>query len=219
MTFPSFFENPSAYNRVRIGGRLLLATLREIDGIKVEADWSEQKPTGKSGADWIFKGMKPTAKHKLTFECVNAAEEADLRALFERMQPQPSFTAPAAPTTPTTSATGVVDAFGSPPDPTTATANPGPRPPTLTVENAFLAYVKTTAVSLDTWEGPSPTPTNSIKFMVTFVPQKPPVPAGTGIAPSVTTVAPTGAGIASTGGGASAAATADQLAAWAGAGT
>ena len=68
MTFPNFFLEPTAYSRVRIGGILVRSVLVEVDGIKLEADWNEQRPTGQSGATWVFRGMKPPGPHKLTFE-------------------------------------------------------------------------------------------------------------------------------------------------------
>lgn len=206
MSAPNYFLHPIAFNQVRIGGRLVKAILTKVDGIKIEYDWSEQKPTGKSGAEWIFKGAKPAGPHKLTFLCANgpvftAAEcYDDLRALYERWAPVP--TAPAPSTTPTgpgsaysgpngaqgnasTDTPGVSSFTGSKPDTTSNTTNPGPRPPTLTIENGFVNYHLTTAISLKGWDGPKPTATRGIEVEIEVIPQKPPVPAGTGVAPPV----------------------------------
>lgn len=197
MTFPNFFLEPTAYSRVRIGGILVRSVLVEVDGIKLEADWNEQRPTGQSGATWVFRGMKPPGPHKLTFEAVDAADFDDLRGLYERFAAKPTAlggqktgneytigqtkdantAGTPMPETPGGSAT--TDASGFPKSQGT---NPGPRPPTLSIENAFLQYLGVTAVSLKSWDGPKPTATRSVRVVLELVAQKPPTPAGTGVA-------------------------------------
>lgn len=212
MTFPNFYEHPLAYNRVRIGGRLVKAVLKAVDGIKIEYEWSEQKPTGTSGASWIYKGAKPAGPHKLTFLCGDGPQYTaaecydDLRDLYERFAPTPnvggattstSGTANAFTIGPTKDASSAPAAGGGgvitiPDTTTTASAatsgksgsNPGPRPPTLTIQNGFINYHGTTAISLKSWDGPKPTDTNGIEVEIEIIPQKEPVPAGTGIAPA-----------------------------------
>jgi hypothetical protein len=61
-----------------------------------------------------------------------------------------------------------------------ATSNPGPRPPTVSVQNAILAFHGIFAVARGEWDGPKPTPTRSWKVVLTVIPQEPPTPAGTG---------------------------------------
>jgi len=201
---PHRFPNP--WNRVKIGGRLIKAILRAVDGNKIEYDWHEQKPTGKSGATWVYKGAKPSGPFKLTFESVNEEDFDDLGDLYEKFAPQPDLGSG-------TSASSKANAFtigqtkdansapaggGSAstftvPDKTTAAdaakdakggSNPGPRPPTLSIENAHLTYLGVTAVSLKSWEGPKITETNSWQVIIEVIPQKPPVAAGTGVAPA-----------------------------------
>lgn len=62
-------------------------------------------------------------------------------------------------------------------------ANPGPKPPTLSIRNAAINAVGTTAVSLKSYEW-KPTKTNSTQHIFELVPQKAVVPAGTGVAPA-----------------------------------
>jgi hypothetical protein len=222
MTFPGFHTTPSYWGRVIIGGHPILAVLREVDGIKIEGDWSEQKPTGTSGASFLWKGLKPAGPHKLTFETANYPGvtarqcEDDMRVVYEMMQPVPTLGAPvskgkptATPSTPTApevpvTAEGLLeqakqalanlDNPAKQKDPTAGTtgesgapkkeeANPGPRPPTLSMENGFVNYVGTTAVSMKTFEV-KPTKNLSLQYVLEFVPQKALKPAGTGLAPA-----------------------------------
>jgi hypothetical protein len=222
VSFPSFAANPRYWGTVKIGGRLILAPLREVDGMKLEGDWSEQKPTGTSGASFTWKGLKPAGPHKLTFETAYGPSvtpqdcEDDMRVVHEMMLPQPSIgsgsatqsTPTATPATPTappapTTAEGLLqqaqqalknlDNPAKEKDPTAGTtgtstapkadANPGPRPPTLSIENGFVNYVGTTAGSLKSFEV-KVTKTNSLQFVIELVPQKALAPAGTGLAPA-----------------------------------
>jgi hypothetical protein len=224
VSFPGFHTNPRYWATVVIGGHVILAVLREVDGMKLEGDWSEQKPTGTSGASFAWKGLKPAGPHKLTFETANYPGvtakqcEDDMRVVHEMMLPQPSLGAaptasttptatpatPAAPATPTTAEGLLAQAQqalanlnnpatqANPTAGTTGTsssssaaktdANPGPRPPTLSIDNGFVNYVGTTAISLKSFEV-KPTKTNSLQFILELVPQKALKPAGTGLAP------------------------------------
>lgn len=239
MSGPNFFRDPKAFNRVKIGGRLVLAVLRKVNGITLEADWQAQKATGTSGPTWVFKGMNAAGPHGLEFLCADApgctaAEQYDdLRDLYERFGPvkQSTGTGAAAPkagdpytkngTQPANAdAGGVIPASGTTPTdkdgfPKSTGTNPGPKPPTLSIENGFVNYHYTTACSLKKWDGPYPTETNGITVTIEIIPQKAPVNAGTGVA------APkTGDDITQGGNGAAAsAASADKQAAAAGAGT
>lgn len=60
--------------------------------------------------------------------------------------------------------------------------SPGPKPPTLSIENGYLNYVGITAISRKSWDGPRPTPTNSFRVVVEVVLQKAPVKAAVGAA-------------------------------------
>jgi hypothetical protein len=232
---PNFFTDPAAFNRVKIGGQLLKAVLIEVSGIKLEADWTAQKATGTSGPTWVFKGMNAAGPHSLKFKCGNgggstAAEQYDdLRALYERFGPVKQSTGgPAAkvgdPYTKNGTAPANADAGGvipsgatTPTDssgfPKSSGTNPGPKPPTLSIENGFVNYLGTTACSLKSWDGPNPTDTASITVTIEIIPQKAPVKAGTGVA------APKVGDDISGGGAAASAADADKKAAAAGAGT
>ncbi len=63
-----------------------------------------------------------------------------------------------------------------------STPNPGPKPPTLSIVNGFLAYIGITAISRKSWKGPTPTPTNSYRVEIVVVSQREPVKAAVGAA-------------------------------------
>lgn len=197
MDFPNFFtDGPEPWYTVTIGGLQLRCALTKIDGNKIEADWHEQKPTGKSGASYVFKGMKPAGPFKMTLEATEADDFTDLRALYEMMGPAPAqggggtapnTTLPAA----TNKALGGGTAGGgaglsatgggsTSSTSATSTPNPGPRPPTLSVENAFFAWHAITQISMKEWDGPKITATNSIEVVVTVIPSSPPTAAAVG---------------------------------------
>lgn len=90
-SFPSPFTHPDFYQRVRIGGLLIQhADLVEVDGIKIEDEWNEQKPTGSSGATNVFKGTKPAGPGKLTFEATDEASFQELRVVWNLLAPKPA---------------------------------------------------------------------------------------------------------------------------------
>jgi hypothetical protein len=95
MSFPNPRDQADYFRFVDIGGHRIKATLVNIEGIKLEADWKEQRPTGNSGATNNFQGMKPPGPVKLTFRVgadvvggLNVEHYDDLRALFEEMGPK-----------------------------------------------------------------------------------------------------------------------------------
>lgn len=51
---------------------------------------------------------------------------------------------------------------------------PGPKPPTLSIENGYLNYIGINAISRKSWEGPTCTPTNSYQVSIEVVPQREP---------------------------------------------
>lgn len=235
MSFPNYFLDPEAYNRVKLGGILIKAALVEIDGIKIEAEWSAQKATGTSGPTWVFKGMNAAGPHELTFECgydgvsTPAQMFDDLRELYERFGPVPQNTgAGASKDSPYTigqtknadSGGGVIPAgAGTPTDssgfPKSTGQSVGPKPPTLSVENGFVNYHGTVACSLKSWDGPTPTPTRSVRVKLGIIPQKAPTKAGTGVAATKGDSFTLGGASSAQGGSAAA----DAKAAAAGAGT
>jgi hypothetical protein len=58
--------------------------------------------------------------------------------------------------------------------------NPGPRPPTLSIENGYLNYVGINAISRASWEGPTPTETSSFRVVIGVVLQREPRKAAVG---------------------------------------
>lgn len=95
MSFANPWDNPDFFQRVKIGGRLIKATLTEINGNKIEFEWAVQRPLGSSGATNVYKGAKPAGPAELTFEIAGdsvddlRAQWDDMRELFEMIGPKP----------------------------------------------------------------------------------------------------------------------------------
>lgn len=70
--------------------------------------------------------------------------------------------------------------------PVASILSPGPKPPTLSIENGFLNYHGITAISRKSWDGPKPTATNSYRVVIEVVLQKAPVKAAVGAASTQT---------------------------------
>lgn len=77
-------------------------------------------------------------------------------------------TKPAATTDPTSSA------VAAPAD------DPGPRPPTVTIQHAGINFLGVFAVARKSWKGPYPVAGNSWEVEIEFVHDRPPTPAGAG---------------------------------------
>ncbi len=234
MTFPNPHrpEELLSYKRVKIGGRWIKAALFKVDGNEIEDEWNEQKPTGKSGAKYVFKGTKPPGKQTWTFRTghdgVHTPEEMfdDLMEVYDLLAPKPGLSggtgaAPAAagsqwsigatkggtgapPSTEggagggggsgsssgssgTATAAGGSSSGSSSTDATdkkdSKTPDPGPRPPTLSVESAYLLRFGVTAISRAKWKGPTFLPESGAwEVEITVVPQQEPIPAGVGAA-------------------------------------
>jgi hypothetical protein len=202
MAAPNPFRDPAPWNTVRIGGRLIKATLTKINGIKLEDEWKVQKSKETSGSVAVFNGTKILEAIELTFEAVGEEDFDDLGDLWNLLAPKPGTggtVGTPAPTGGNQFSGGVVTPKGnaaSPSASTTAgtvdtsggaaksssssTPNPGPRPPTLIIENAILTYLGVTAIARKAWEGPKCTATNSWEVVLTLIQNKPPVPAGVG---------------------------------------
>jgi hypothetical protein len=230
MTFPNPRDNPDYFQRVIIGGRPVKASLVAIDGVEISDEWTEQKPTGHSGATNVFKGTKAPGPVTLTFETSDrdfVAEWDDLRELWELLAPKaggggngtgatsgsPGSAAAGAgwmqakspassqvstrpedllaqaqaalaavqsganvATTAASSSTTTSSSSAA------STPSPGPKPPTLSISNGYLAYVGITAISRSKWKGPYVTATNSHRVDLTVINQKEPRPAATGAA-------------------------------------
>ncbi len=104
MTFPNPHRPGELvkWNRVKLGGRVIKAILRKVDGNEIEDEWTEQRATGTSGAKYIFKGTKPAAPITMTFEAVNDTDPPevafdDLMEIYDMLAPKPGFTGTVAP--------------------------------------------------------------------------------------------------------------------------
>lgn len=228
MGFPNPWNSPSYYQNVKIGGRLIKASLVAIDGVEIEDDWKEQRSTGNSGATYNYQGTKPPAFVTLTFEAVSEEEFEDLRDTWHVLEPKPGSGASGGGATagsPGSSAYGKQfmrtsssgsarsDASPSPEQllaqatqalaalqngtattpaastpapanakPATPAPSPGPKPPTLSIENGYVNYIGITAISRKKWKGPYATPTNSFRVDLTVVSQKESTKAAVGAA-------------------------------------
>lgn len=224
---PNPYRDPVPFNRIRLGGRLITAILKSIDGVVVKHNWKKQKSKDSNGAVFSFQGTDPVGGEggfKLTFSAPNEAMFDDLREVLELIKPvpgqgstggtaaptkgqtfaigspakgdAPAATTPAASspaggssssTTTSTTATATGGAGTSSTDPGTGKtdtgdkSNPGPRPPTLPIENAILSdWMGVMAVASAEYEAPKPTGSNGWEWTVGFIHDKPPTPAGTG---------------------------------------
>lgn len=89
MSYPNPFEDRELFGTVIIGGRPIKATLVAIDGVEIEDEWKEQKPTGNTGATNVFMGTKAPAPVDLTFEMVDVPDWNDLREVWDQLAPVP----------------------------------------------------------------------------------------------------------------------------------
>ena len=173
MARPNPFRDPVPYNRVRIGGHLILAVLTEFSGVKVEDGWKVDKSKSTSGGAAKFTGTKLVGGEKgivLNFKACDAAAYDDLWFVYDLLKPIPgqgggtTATAstgqtsgvgspPASTTSSASSAfTAAQSSFGAGADKKTADPDPGPRPPTLPIEFAPCANVGVFAVARASWE-------------------------------------------------------------------
>lgn len=149
------FRNLSAFNRVRLGGRLIKAALVAIDGNELVDDWNVQKGTNTSGATAAYRGVNLIEGVKLTFECATGDESTaeedydDLSDIFDMLAPAPRK--------------GLA----------------GPKPPTVKIENAILNRIGLTDVCRKAWKE-YPSATSSWLVDMTLIQYAPPQPAGAG---------------------------------------
>lgn len=110
---PNPFRDPIPFNRVRLGGRLIKATLIAFNGLKVEDGWKVDKGKTSSGGTAKFTGTKLVGGEKgilLTFKAHNAATYDDARDIYDMLAPVPGQGGGTA----ATATTGQTKAVGSP---------------------------------------------------------------------------------------------------------
>lgn len=149
------FRNLRAYNRVRIGGRLITAALVAIDGNELTDEWNVQKGTNTSGATAAYRGVNLIEGVKLTFECADGdgtTAEQDYDNFMD-----------------------VLDMIA----PAPRAGSAGPKPPTRSIENAILNRIGLTNICRKAFRE-YPSDTNSWLFDLTVIQYAPPAPAGTG---------------------------------------
>lgn len=194
------YRTPKAFSRVRLGGRLITAVLKTIGNCTIKDNWKMQRSRETGGAVMVFTGTDPVGGEggfKLTFRAPREDMFDDLRETLDLIKPvaglsstsstpspkggqQYGIGSPAAADSSGSSSSSGGD-FKIPGNNTTATANPGPRPPTLPIENAILNdWMGVFAVARGEMEAPVPTPDNAWEWTVGFIHDKPPHAAGTG---------------------------------------
>jgi len=196
---PNPFRDIGPWNTLGVAGRLVKALLVEVNGVSTKDEWKAQKSKETNGQVWVFSGTT-VDKPKLTLEACDAEDFDDLGDLWNVLKPVPGFTGSATPAAPTggqqftgaaqskgdassSSSGGTVNTVADPAakaSTSSSTPNPGPRPPTVSVQNAILAWHGITAIARGEWEGPMVTETNSWRVVITVVPQEQPKPAGVG---------------------------------------
>lgn len=175
---PNPYVDPSPWGSLRIGGVLicnpddpLSPQVISYEGLVLEDEYNVQRPIGKSFAVAVFKGTKLLEGPVITIEAPTKEAFSMLWALWQLMAPSPaeiraaqwadSAVVPAA-----TAGDGVGGASTStvPPEDDGADKdgwprsppgfNPGPKPPTLTIECPQMAWLGMHSCSRRTWEGP-----------------------------------------------------------------
>lgn len=201
---PNPYRNPPDFYEVVIGAVLLKSYLVEIDGLKTEDEWQVNKPTAANGAGVVFRGTKiPGGDGGVTLTLEGPDEDSfdDFYMLWDLLAPKPGSFGTATPTASTGSqyAVGVPSAAEAPSSPTASTSassyaipdgtgapkggaggDVGPRPPTLPIQNALLAFHKITSIARRAYEGPFPSAGNSWRIKVSLIVIRPPTNAGVG---------------------------------------
>ncbi len=204
----SFSPNPFAPDGrapwlvIGFGGVVLRkVSLTKINGVSTKHEWKEQKSKETSGSVNTFSGTK-YGHPKLTFEAASEEDFDELSALFDRMKPVPGqggtgSTGTPSPTLGTPASFAIGSAAGKggatapaapgggadapeKPASSSSTPNPGPRPPTISVQYPSLARHGILACALEEWVDVGFTATNSYEVEITIIPDKPPTPAGAG---------------------------------------
>lgn len=198
------FDDLGPWSNFSIAGRLLDIYITAINGVSTKWEWQDQKASGSSGSKSVYKGQK-LGHPKLTLDAAQKSDFDDLAAIWAAITPKPGQggSAPAGKAPASTFAIGSPAAQGSSggtpkpaagggftvpdpskPDPGTTAkdkADAGPRPPTVAIENAVLAWHGIVAFAAEEWEGPSHQADTGVwRVILTINPQDEPKPAGTG---------------------------------------
>lgn len=149
------YRNLEAFNRVRIGGRLITAAFTHVDGHELTLEWNIQKGTNTSGATAAFRGINLLEGVKLTFAC-GTGDGTTAEQDWDNLQEIKSMLFPA---------------------PRLGLA--GPKPPTRRLDNALLNGAGLTDVNLKAWKEYCGE-TNGWLVDMTLIQYAPPREAGAG---------------------------------------
>lgn len=243
------FVDPEPFFTLKLGGLAVagrdpnLPTLEEVNGVKVEDEWAEDKGTSKSGAASKFKGTKPVQGLKIVLKAHHEASFAAFRLVWNMLAPVPRSAGGVAtkkdekaPGTKVDTDKALTDAkaakAASEADPSDQSKidaakeaaknyedakagnssadasagedkgaagdsgfpkdddskkkkgdpDPGPKPPTVSIDNAIINYIGVAAVARKSFELKYVKEELSWEAEIEFVAVKPPTPAGAGVA-------------------------------------
>jgi hypothetical protein len=201
---PNPFVNRAPWTVIRFGGVIMRAALIAIDDVSTEDQWQEQASKETSGKVQVFQGTKK-GKFKAKYLCWNEDSYKAVQEHWEMLKPVPTLgggsgtSAPKAPTggsqymaaaqvkpgqvggVPAPSKFDAIDTAASDTkDKSGGKSNPGPKPPTISVEYPSLQRHGITAVARGKWTDVGFTETNGYVVDIEYVAQDPPKPAGTG---------------------------------------
>lgn len=218
-----FFRNRHAWEILKFGGRPLRAVFTKVGNVTTKDAWKAQKNKESSGSTNVFGG---TTKEplKITLVAHDLHAELEIRRLWKLLEPVPGLGGSTGGAVKPPSGYAAGGPVGSPPAAGSAagtapktglaggsaggaddkskgatTPDPGPRPPTISIDYPPFRYHGITAVARQEWTGPELLDDGGMQFELTFIVQDPPKPAGAGA------MGPTTPGSEFSGGGAGAA--------------
>ncbi len=183
MTWPNPYDDPDAYRLLYLGGWLVPALVVAVDGVEIKQKWTVQQAKDKSGATAVWNGTDLVESLVYTLEAPRRELFASLEAVYRKLAPPaggstaggPGATTPTgfnsgnqsaggtaaatpAATASTPSATPTGFSSGGAPSAADTAAKAGaagaPKPPSVTIRNAFANNIGVVAVGMKTWKGP-----------------------------------------------------------------
>lgn len=175
---PNPYVDPTPWASLRIGGLLicnpedpLSPQLISITGLKLEDKYNVQRPIGQSFAVAVFTGTGLLEGPEITIEAPTKEAFDALWDIWQLMAPSPAAVAAAqftqvavVPASTANDGVGGASTSELPPEDDGADKdgwpksppgpNPGPKPPTLSIECPQMAWLGMHACSRRTWEGP-----------------------------------------------------------------
>jgi hypothetical protein len=79
---PNPIDNPTFYTDIKIGGRLVPGSLKDVRGLKSAEEWLLQKGIGATGASTIWRGRPPIQGIEIEI-ALNGTTPAETRIIFD----------------------------------------------------------------------------------------------------------------------------------------